>query len=51
MANPKLLSPGDKFEKYIVERELGHGGMGAVYLVRHSILDSSEGALSRCRHA
>ena len=40
MANPKLLSPGDKFEKYIVEKELGHGGMGAVYLVRHSILDT-----------
>ena len=40
MNNSKLLSPGDRFEKYIIEKELGHGGMGAVYLVRHSILDT-----------
>ncbi len=35
-----LLEPGAEFEKYIVERQLGRGGMGAVYLVRHRVLDS-----------
>jgi len=40
MADSHLLSPGDEFEKYVVEKELGHGGMGAVYLVRHRILDT-----------
>ncbi|MBP5639439.1 MAG: protein kinase, partial [Victivallales bacterium] len=35
-----LLRPGDEFEKFVIERELGHGGMGAVYLVRHRVLDS-----------
>ncbi len=34
------LSPGDKFEKFTVEKLLGCGGMGAVYLVRHDVLDS-----------
>ena len=40
MSDRRLLSPGDEFEKYVIERELGHGGMGAVYLVRHRILDT-----------
>ncbi|MBR0458547.1 MAG: SUMF1/EgtB/PvdO family nonheme iron enzyme [Victivallales bacterium] len=40
MSNSQLLSPGDEFEKYVVEQELGHGGMGAVYLVRHRFLDT-----------
>ena len=40
MSNAILLSPGDAFEKYTVVRELGHGGMGAVYLVHHPVLDS-----------
>ncbi len=38
--NNPLLQIGDSFGKYRVERELGHGGMGAVYLVRHTVIDS-----------
>ena len=29
------LRPGEVFAGYTVERELGAGGMGSVYLVRH----------------
>jgi serine/threonine-protein kinase len=36
-----LLRPGDVFEKYTVEQELGHGSMGAVYLVRHCVLNTN----------
>jgi serine/threonine protein kinase len=35
-----LLPIGSKFEKYHVEKLLAKGGMGAVYLVRHEVLDT-----------
>ena len=35
-----MLPAGSKFGKYTVVRALGTGGMGAVYLVRHDVLDA-----------
>ena len=35
-----VLKVGEHYRGYVVERVLGHGGVGAVYLVRHEILDT-----------
>lgn len=37
---PDVLQTGESFRGYVVERLLGKGGIGAVYLVRHEILDT-----------
>ncbi len=34
-----MLKPPCEFGRFIVERELGHGGMGGVYLARDKMLD------------
>ncbi len=39
-AKPDIFKHGDKFHGYVVERLLGKGGLGAVYLVRHEMLDA-----------
>ena len=36
----EVFKAGDKFRGYVVERLLGNGSLGAVYLVRHEILDT-----------
>ena len=36
----EILPAGANFEKFVIERELGRGGMGVVYLARHKILDT-----------
>ena len=37
---PDAFQSGENFRGYVVERLLGKGGIGAVYLVRHEILDT-----------
>ena len=37
---PEIFHSGDKFRGYVVERLLGNGSLGAVYLVRHELLDT-----------
>ena len=37
---PDVLQAGESFRGYAVERLLGKGGLGAVYLVRHEMLDT-----------
>ena len=33
-----MIAPGDTFDRYVVERKLGEGGMAEVWLVRHRVL-------------
>lgn len=37
---PDLFAQGEAFRGYVVERLLGKGGIGGVYLVRHQMLDT-----------
>lgn len=37
---PDIFQPRERFRGYTVERLLGKGGLGAVYLVRHDVLDT-----------
>ena len=37
---PDLFQSGENFRGYVIERLLGKGGLGAVYLVRHEMLDT-----------
>ena len=36
----EIFRSGDRFRGYVVERLLGNGSLGAVYLVRHEVLDT-----------
>ena len=38
--NGCIFQRGDRLHGYVVERQLGKGGIGAVYLVRHEVLDT-----------
>lgn len=38
-ASADMFSPGEKFRGCVVERLLGVGGLGSVYLVRHEVLN------------
>ena len=35
-----VLAPGEEFNGYVVERKLGAGGLGTVWLARHHMLDT-----------
>ncbi len=35
-----LFRPGEEFRGYVVERQIGAGGLGTVWLARHQVLDT-----------
>lgn len=35
-----LFRPGEEFRGYVVERQIGMGGLGTVWLARHQVLDT-----------
>ncbi len=35
-----IFADGEKFRSYIIDRELGRGGLGAVYLAHHALMDA-----------
>ena len=37
---PDIIDVGERFRGYVVERLIGKGGYGAVYQVRHEVLDT-----------
>lgn len=39
-AGAPFFRPGDEFRGYVVERQLGMGGLGTVWLARHQVLDT-----------
>ena len=40
MTQVPLFNPGDVFKGYVVEKVLGSGASGTVWLVRHEFLDT-----------
>ena len=40
LSNECTFNQGDRLNGFVVERLLGRGGIGAVYLVRHEVLDT-----------
>ena len=39
-ARAPLFRPGEEFRGYVVERQIGAGGLGTVWLARHQVLDT-----------
>ena len=39
-SRPEIFNSGDRFRGYVIERKLGAGGLGAVYLVKHEMLET-----------
>ncbi len=39
-ADAPIFRPGEEFRGYVVERQLGAGGLGTVWLARHQMLDT-----------
>ncbi len=35
-----VFQPGEEFHGYVVDRALGKGGLGSVWLARHEVLDT-----------